>query len=135
MKHVILAFFVFLASMPSQASCESLHASQEAPQDQHGEMPAGHDMSHAGMSHTGMDHSGMDHTGMEKAMDCCDHDPADPTGDCESMSTCRAPVFNFVMADLTPLDAVDINRQQQFSSHAPAPASRFTAPPLRPPIS
>lgn len=119
MKHVLLAIFVFFASMPSQASCSDMHQSPDTPPGQHSDT---------------MNHANMGHGDMEMDMDCCDHDLMDSTGNCDQVSHCRAPASGFVTIDTSPLSEVFINRQHHVATDATPATSRFDSPPFRPPI-
>ena len=119
MKHVLLAIFVFLASMPLHASCDDMHQSQDAPQSQQGDM---------------MDHGDMDHGDMNMDMDCCDHDSIDPMGNCDPLSHCGAPASSVVTIDTSTINVVYIAGQHHVLTDAARATSQFTSPPFRPPI-
>ena len=83
MKYVFLAIFVLIAAQPLQASSCVRHESQQT--SQHG-------------SH------GMDH-GDNQSMDCCDHDPAVPSDNCDSMSQCGVGTVSVVASDYLSVNA------------------------------
>ena len=116
-KYVFLAIFVFIASMPVEVlSCDMQDAQQTS---QHGS--------------DNMDHGNMDH-GAGNDMDCCDHDPAVPNDNCDSMvdcGVCTASVMAFSVFTMYLVSKADT---QLFLPDIDEPLSRFNPPPFKPPI-
>ena len=116
-KYVFLAILVFIASMPVEVlSCDMQDAQQTA---QHGS--------------DNMDHGNMDHGGGND-MDCCDHDPAVPSDNCDSMvdcGLCTAAVMAFSVFTMYLVSKADT---QLFLPDIDEPLSRFNPPPFKPPI-
>lgn len=117
MKYVVLAIFVLIASQPMQVTSCDMHESQQT--SQHGSNK--------------MDHGDMDH-GDGNDMDCCDHDPAVPSDNCDSMvdcSACTAAVMAFSIFTIDTIFKVD---SQMYLPDIEEPLSRFNPPPFKPPI-
>ena len=124
MKFVLLAFFVLIAAQPLQATYCDMHASQGTSHDQHGDMQNHHAMD------TDMDMD-MDTDG---GMDCCDHDPSDPSDGCDAMSHCGAASAGAVTIDSTPVSVAFATNPQLHLANSGQPLTRFSSPPFRPPI-
>ena len=127
MKYVFLAIFVLIASMPVQVSSCDMHDARQTSQQ------GSHDMDHANMDHDNMGHGGIDQDGAQ-GMDCCDHDPAVPSDNCDSMvdcSVCTAGIMAFSVFTIYAIFKADTRL------YLPAigePLSRFNPPPFKPPI-
>jgi len=117
MKYFFLAIFVLIASQPMQVSSCDMHESRQA--SQHGS--------------DDMDHGNMDHGGGND-MDCCDHDPAVPTDNCDSMvdcGVCTASVMAFSVFTMYSVSKADT---RLYLPDIDEPLSRFNPPPFKPPI-
>jgi len=112
MKYVFLAFFVFFASLPLQATSCDMHENQGTSFNQHG------DKQHDNMPD----------------MDCCDHDPSIPSDNCESQSTCGAGTATVVAINPATSNTVFVSGCRQYLSDSGKIQSRFSSPPFRPPI-
>ena len=127
MKYVFLAIFVLIASMPVQVSSCDMHDAQETPQ----QVSAG--MDHAIMDHANMDHGTMDQV-VKQGNDCCDHDPAVPSDNCDSMldcGVCTAGVMAFSAFSIAKIFKV---HGRLYLPDTGEPLSRFNPPPFKPPI-
>ena len=117
MKYVFLAFFVLFAAQPMQVSGCDMYQSQGTTHGGHTEMP-GHDMD----------------DGEAADMDCCDHDPSMPSGECDSMSHCGACTAGVVSIDSSTANLIFSVVCRQYAADTNAPLSNYTPPPFRPPI-
>lgn len=112
MKCVVLAIFVLIASLPVQVSACDMHGPQQTSQH------ASHDMNQDDGS----------------SMDCCDHDPATPSDNCDSMSHCGASSTGVMAISALPVNTVFKSITRLFLPDAGEPQSRFNPPPFKPPI-
>lgn len=76
----------------------------------------------------------MDHGDMDMDMDCCDHDPIDPTDNCDQMSHCGASASSVVMIDTSEVNVAFLFVQHHANTHSTPTTSQFGSPPFRPPI-
>jgi hypothetical protein len=111
MKYVFLAFFVFIASLPVQAMSCDMQETQEVSHNQHS------DMQHGNMPQ----------------MDCCDQDPSTTPDNCDSNTYCGASA-TVVAIDISATYAFTGTSKHRFLSESDSLSSRFSSPPLRPPI-
>lgn len=118
MKYVFLAIFVLIASQPTQVSSCDMQDSRQT--SQHGS--------------NNMDHGDMDHGGGSD-MDCCEHDPAVPADNCDSMADCSACTAAFMAISTFTTDTVFKVDTQLYLPDIDEPLSRFNPPPFKPPIS
>jgi len=112
MRYVFLAIFVLIASMPMQVSPCDMHESQQ--------------MSQQG-SH------GMDHDAMQ-TMDCCDHDPAVPSDNCNSIFHCGACPTGVMAIHSFVINTVFKAHSRLVLPDSTDPQSNFNPPPFKPPI-
>jgi hypothetical protein len=113
MKYMFLAIFVLIASQPLQAAVCDTHDAQNTTHSQHGDM----------------------HDDNSEGMDCCGDDAADSGDGCGSMSHCGACPTGLVAVKPSLVNAIFNTDSQQYLMVANKPLYRFSAPPLRPPIS
>ena len=111
MKYVFLAFFVFIASLPVQATSCDMQEPRGTTHSQHG------DMQHDDMPE----------------MDCCDQDPAAPPDSCDSNTHCGANANLAAITIYTTSVFHGVSKHRYFSEGDNL-SSRFTSPPFRPPI-
>jgi hypothetical protein len=116
MKFVLLAFFVLIAAQPLQATFCDMHDTQGTSHGQHGGMQNHHDMD------------------MDGGMDCCDHDPSEPSDNCDSMSHCGASSAGTATINTTPVSVAFATSSHQHLANSERPLSWFSSPPFRPPI-
>jgi hypothetical protein len=109
MKYVLLAIFVFIASLPLQASTCDMDESQGMSHSQHGDMPEDSKMN----------------------MDCCDDES---TGGCDPMTHCGASASSVVTIDTTLVSIAFSNGPRHNIADSARALIRFDAPPFRPPI-
>jgi hypothetical protein len=112
MKRVLLAIFVFIASLPVEASSCDMHGSGGAVHGQHGDM---------------IDHGQMD-------MDCCDQGEPDTPCDCGFLKHCGAAASGIVTVDNSPVNITHINGHTELTGDSARVLSRYGSPPFRPPI-
>ena len=112
MKYVLLAIFVFIASLPIEASPCNMHGSQDMSHNQHADM---------------MDHGQMD-------MDCCDHDDSGSSNSCDPLKHCGAHVSGAVTIDTSLVNIAYIIEHGELTSDSARALSRYESPPFRPPI-
>lgn len=112
MKYTLLAIFVFVASLPFEASSCDMHGSQDMSHNQSGDM---------------MDHSQMD-------MDCCDHDGSGSSDNCDPLKHCGVHASGVVTIDTTPVNIVCITEHGELTGDSTRVPSRYGSPPFRPPI-
>ena len=112
MRYIFLAIFVFLAAQPLQASSCDMQSGQDMSHGQHG------DMQHEN----------------EGGMDCCDPDPSNPSGGCDSMSHCGASAAAGVTIDTSPVGVAHPASSHDHLANSGHPLSCFKSPPFRPPI-
>lgn len=112
MKYIFLAFFVFIASLPVQASGCDMHEPQEMSHGQHGDM---------------QDSDTMD-------MDCCDHDPEGSSDNCDPMSRCNTGVTSVASMVALSFNITYSNDSQHFLPDTTLVLNSFYSPPFRPPI-
>jgi hypothetical protein len=112
MKHALLAIFLFIASLPVEASSCDMHGSQDVPHSQHGGM--------------------MDHGQME--MDCCEQDSADSSCDCDPLMHCGASFSGAVTIDNSAVSIAYVSAHGELNGHSARTLSRYGSPPFRPPI-
>jgi hypothetical protein len=122
MKYAFLAIFVLIASMPVQVSSCDMHDAQETSQQ-----------GSTGMDHANMDHGTMDQGG-KQGMDCCDHDPAVPSDNCDSMLDCGVCVTGVMAFSVFTSDTVLKAHGRLYLPDTGEPLSRFNPPPFKPPI-
>jgi hypothetical protein len=113
MKYVLLAIFVLLAAQPTFAARCDMHAPQ--PTSHHGS-------------------NGMDH-GQGQPMDCCDHEPSMPAGQCDSLFHCGACPASVLGFDSVVVSAIFKTHTRLFAADTGEPLSNFNPPPYKPPIS
>ena len=116
MKYVFLAIFVLIASQPTQVSSCDMDDTRQT--SQHG---------------SNMDHGNMDH-GSGNDMDCCDHDPAVPSDNCDSMVDCGLCTAAVMAFSVFTIDAIFKVDTQLYLPDIDDPLSRFKPPPFKPPI-
>ncbi len=112
MKYMLLAIFVFFASLPIEASSCTAHSSQDMSHNQHGDM---------------MDHGQMD-------MDCCDHDGSDSSDNCDSLKHCGASASGMVTIDTSPVNIAHVIEREGLTGDSTRAMNRYESPPFRPPI-
>jgi hypothetical protein len=112
MKYVFLAIFVLLAAQPVQVSSCQMHDAQQTAYS------GSHDMGHDG----------------EQAMDCCDHEPAMPTHQCDSMFHCGACPAGVLAFSSLMINTVFQTNTRLYLPDTGEPLSSFTPPPYKPPI-
>jgi len=112
MKYVFLAIFVLIAAQPAQHMSCNMHDSQQT-------------------SHS--DTQPMDHSGGQ-IMDCCDHDPAMPSHNCDSMSHCGASSVGVMAFSSIAVNVLFSSNPRLYLSDTGEPLSRFKSPPYKPPI-
>jgi len=112
MKYVFLAIFVLIAAQPTQVSSCNMHDSQQTS----------HNGSHA------MNHDD------GQGMDCCDHDPAVPSDNCDSMSHCGACPVGVFAFNSFPANVIFKTGSRLDLPDTGEPLSRFRSPPYKPPI-
>lgn len=122
MKYVFLAIFVLIASQPMQVSSCDMDDTRQT--SQHGS---------DNIDHGNMDHGNMDHGGGNE-MDCCDHDPAVPSDNCDSMVDCGLCTAAVMAFSVFTMDAIFKTDTQLYLPDIDDPLSRFKTPPFRPPI-
>ena len=111
MKFIFLAFFVFIASLPVEATSCDMQEPQETSHNQHG------DMQHDNMS----------------GMDCCDLDPSALPDQCDSNTHCGANA-TVIAISIHATCAFHGVSKHRYLSESDWLSSRFTSPPFRPPI-
>ena len=116
MKYMFLAIFVLIASMPMQVSSCDMHDSQQT--SQHGS----HDMNHDGGP------------GMGSGMDCCDHDPAVPSDNCDSMFHCGVCTAGVMAFNALTINSIFKTNNRLHLPDTGEPLSSFNPPPFKPPI-
>jgi len=112
MKYIFLAIFVLFAAQPFQASSCDMHDAQGISHTQHGDK---------------QDHNMAD-------MDCCDHDPADSSDNCDSMSHCGAGSAGFATMDSSLVNVAYTAPLPLHFAYSSQALSKFNSPPFRPPI-
>lgn len=112
MKYILLAIFVFIASLPIEASSCNMHGTQDMSHNQQDDM---------------MDHGQMD-------MDCCDHDGPGASDNCDPLKHCGASASGVVTIDISSLSIAYIAVHIEFTGDSTRALSRYGSPPFRPPI-
>jgi len=112
MKYVFLAIFVLIASMPVQVSSCDMHDSQQT--SQHGSHNMNHDDG--------------------PSMDCCDHDPAVPSDNCDSMLDCSVCTAGVMAFSSFTINAIFKANTRLYLPDTGEPLISFNPPPFKPPI-
>ena len=112
MKYILLAIFVFIASLPIEAPSCNMHDSRDMSHNQHGDM---------------MDHGQMD-------MDCCDHDGAGSSDNCDPLKHCGAHASSVVAIDTSLVNIAYIIEHRELTGDSTRVLNRYGSPPFRPPI-
>lgn len=112
MKYILMAVFVFIASLPVEAVSCTMHGSQDMSHNQHADM---------------MDHGQTD-------MDCCDDEGSGSPGNCDPLQHCGASASGVVAIDTSPVNIAYSIEHGYLTVNATRALNRFGSPPFRPPI-